>query len=36
MSEIPEEWIFDWAERVDANLVSIINKLERLYNEERK
>ena len=36
LSEIPEEWTFDWAERIDGNLMSIITKLERLYNEERK
>ena len=36
MSEIPEEWIFDWSERVDGNIHSTIRQLEKLYNEERK
>jgi len=36
LSEIPEEWIFDWSERVDGNIYSTIRQLEKLYNEERK
>ena len=36
LSEIPEEWIFDWSERVDGNIFSTISQLEKLYNEERK
>ena len=36
LSEIPEEWIFDWSERVDGNIYSTIGQLEKLYNEERK
>ena len=36
LSEIPEEWIFDWAERIDGNIMSIVSKLEKLYSEDRK